>query len=168
MTNKILEQMVHVYQLASEMAKVGLSDKFITAMVGLASQYEGVYDLMVLWSEENDQGEKDHIIADIQELIDGNADKVERCEAGRIVKKPKLSFDKLDTVGSAVLAFKAELRKKVDKWGGISKLAEVTGMPQPSLSRFFSSASMPRRVTLYKIAEALSLPKEQIDFDWVT
>jgi DNA-binding phage protein len=46
--------------------------------------------------------------------------------------------------------------------GGITKLAERTGIPQPSLSRFFNSVSMPRKSTLLKIAEALNLTQLEI------
>lgn len=50
--------------------------------------------------------------------------------------------------------------------GGISKLAELTGIPQPSLSRFFSSNAMPRRSTLLKIAKALNLEGIKVDIMW--
>lgn len=39
-------------------------------------------------------------------------------------------------------------RKVVEKHGGINELSRLSGIPQPSLSRFFNSASMPRRTTL--------------------
>lgn len=50
----------------------------------------------------------------------------------------------------------------VDKNGGLKKLAELTEIPQPSLSRFFGSATMPRRTTLLKIARALNLSQIEI------
>ncbi|WP_407890448.1 helix-turn-helix domain-containing protein [Scytonema sp. NUACC26] len=46
------------------------------------------------------------------------------------------------------------------------KLSEKTGIPEPSLSRFFNSASMPHRTTLYKIANALKLTESQILSKW--
>ena len=55
----------------------------------------------------------------------------------------------------------------VDTKGGISKLSELTGIPQPSLSRFFYSASMPKRITLLKIAKALNLSQVEIATEWV-
>ncbi|NJL26013.1 MAG: helix-turn-helix transcriptional regulator [Calothrix sp. SM1_5_4] len=54
----------------------------------------------------------------------------------------------------------------VDKNGGIKKLAELTGIPQPSLSRFFGGATMPRRATLLKIARALNLSQIEIATEW--
>lgn len=47
--------------------------------------------------------------------------------------------------------------------GGISKLAELTGIPQPSLSRFFNSNAMPRKATVLKIAKALNLDEIKIN-----
>lgn len=63
--------------------------------------------------------------------------------------------------------FKNRLRQAVDAWGGINKLARETSIPQPSLSRFFATASMPRRTTLYKIARALELSERDIATDWI-
>jgi transcriptional regulator with XRE-family HTH domain len=54
----------------------------------------------------------------------------------------------------------------VDQNGGIKHLAELTGISQPSLSRFFNSATMPRRATLQKIARALKLSQVQIAREW--
>jgi DNA-binding phage protein len=50
--------------------------------------------------------------------------------------------------------------------GGISKLSELTGIPQPSLSRFFNSNAMPRRDTLLRIAKAMDLNGLRIDILW--
>ena len=50
--------------------------------------------------------------------------------------------------------------------GGISKLADLTGIPQPSLSRFFNSNAMPRRDTVLKIAKALNIDQIKIDAFW--
>jgi DNA-binding phage protein len=41
-----------------------------------------------------------------------------------------------------------------------------SGIPQSSLSRLFSSTTMPRRTTLFKIAKALNLPETAIGFKW--
>jgi hypothetical protein len=35
--------------------------------------------------------------------------------------------------------------------------SKITGIPQPSLSRFFNSNAMPRRQTLIKIASAMKV-----------
>jgi hypothetical protein len=58
---------VGVYETATSMIKSGLPPSFVANTVELALYYEGVYDLMVMWYEEEDTIE---IIADIQKLID--------------------------------------------------------------------------------------------------
>lgn len=155
-------QKVRLYEIAAEMARSGLSSSFIVGAVELASDSEGIYDLMELWSSEDEPGERGQIEADIQEAIDEAAE-----QAPGITRRNAIRDRSLDGIARKVVAFKSELRRKVDRWGGVSKLAEATGMPQPSLSRFFNTASMPRRITLYKIARALDLPDEEIVFDWV-
>ena len=42
-----------------------------------------------------------------------------------------------------------------------------TGIPQPSLSRFFGAASMPRRTTVFRIMEAIGLNENEFQFDWM-
>jgi DNA-binding phage protein len=153
------EQKLQLYRIAGEMERAGLHPAFITDAVKIAEESEGVFDLMVLWQEET--AERDEILADLQEIIDEQHE-----QPAQIEVKPKIPFEKLDAVAEEVIAFKNQLRKKVDAWGGVTKLAEQTGMPQPSLSRFFRSASMPRRVTLYKIAAALGLGEDEIAFRW--
>ena len=131
------------------MADAGLSKGFVTSAVKLAVRSEGIYDLFELWCEETSGDERDEIVADIQQAID------EDSEAPRgVVRRPKIAYDSLGDIADQIVAYKKKLRKKVDSWGGISKLAKETGMPQPSLSRFFSTASMPRKTTLYKIGVA--------------
>ena len=44
----------------------------------------------------------------------------------------------------------------MDDNGGITSLAKHTNIPQPSLSRFFNSASMSHRITLLKIVKSLN------------
>lgn len=155
------QQKVRVYQIASQMKNEGLSDSFIAGAVKLAEYYEGAYDLFELWASEEDQKEKDHIVSDLQDEIDEYAE-----QPKTPVKKPYISYSDLDKIAKDVAGFKARLKSMVDQWGGVSKLSKETGIPQPSLSRFFKSASMPRRTTLYKIAEALNLSEKEIITDW--
>lgn len=156
------DQKLTIYVIATAMQQAGLSSEFITEAVELAVRSEGVFELMSLWHDEQDADERDVLLADIQEALDEQAEL-----PPKPVEKAKLPFDELDDVARKVIEFKAELRRKVDRWGGVTKLAAATGMPQPSLSRFFSTASMPRRTTLYKIARALDLSEAEIAFDWV-
>lgn len=155
------EQKVRVYEIATEMKRKGLSVHFISACVAQALEYEGTHDLMVLWAEAESEVERNEIVADLQDEIDARSEAPKKP-----VKKPNVKFDDLDAIAKDVIRFKNALRKVVDRHGGIAKLAEKSGLPQPSLSRFFNSASMPRRSTLYKIAEALNLTEKEIVNEW--
>ena len=154
-------QKIRLYEVATMMKHSGLEDKFIANAVEIGLYYEGVFDLFDLWADEEDQTEKDQVIADIQDEI------AEYKEQPREpVKKPYIEFSHLDMIAKDVMGFKAHLKTVVDQWGGVTKLAKETGIPQPSISRFFSSSSMPRRTTLYKMAEALNLSEKEIITDW--
>ncbi|MUG98061.1 hypothetical protein F7734_39425 [Scytonema sp. UIC 10036] len=155
------EQKIRVYEISTKMAKVGLSVEFITDTVAMIEECEGLHDLMVLWDEETDVEIKDEILADIQDEIDRHKELPHG-----IQKKPYISFDDLDRIAKDIMEFKKSLRDEVDRWGGITKLSEKTGIPEPSLNRFFNSASMPYRTTLYKIANALKLTESQILSKW--
>jgi DNA-binding phage protein len=156
------EQKVRVYEIAAQMKQLGLSAHFIASCVEQALEYEGTHDLMVLWAEADSETERNEVVADLQDEIDARAEAPKKP-----LKKPNLKFDDLEEIAKDVTRFKKALRKVVDKHGGITKLAEISGIPQPSLSRFFSSASLPRRATLYKIAEALNLNEKEIVNEWV-
>ena len=153
---------VEIYKIATEMAESGLSASFVADTVDLALEFEGAYDLMMMWSKEKDQAECDEIVTDLQEEIDNH-----KVAPKTPLKKPYVKFGELEPMAKRILAFKEALRKKVDRWGGISKLSRETGIPQPSLSRFFSSASIPRRTTLYRIAEVLELSETEAGIDLV-
>jgi DNA-binding phage protein len=150
---------VELIEVGHMMNQSGLPHKFIAAAVQTAFEFEGVYNLMKMWVDEEDQKERDEIVADIQDLIEDCAQK-EKAE-GVYVR-----FDDLETIAKDVRKFKDNLRMTIDQNGGIKKLAELTGIPQPSLSRFFANATMPRRTTLLKIARALKLSQIEIATEW--
>jgi len=151
---------VELMQIGTNMSQSGLPSSFVAAAVETAFEFEGVYDLMRMWEDENDKTEKDEIIADIQDLID-DCNQLEKIEGTYI------RFDDLEAIAKNIRSFKDNLRLVVDERGGLNHLAELTGIPQPSLSRFFNSASMPRRNTLLKIAKALHLSQVQIATEWI-
>ncbi|MCM0607263.1 MAG: helix-turn-helix transcriptional regulator [Xanthomonadaceae bacterium] len=151
---------MEMIEVGHKMKKEGLPSQFITGAVQTAFEFEGVYNLMKMWEDEKDSEERDEIVADIQGLIDDCAQK-EKIEGAYV------RFDDLGTIAKDIQKFKDGLRLIVDKNGGIGKLAELTGIPQPSLSRFFSSVAMPRRATLLKIAKALNLSQVQIATEWL-
>lgn len=150
---------IELIEIAHKMVVEQLPKKFIASAVETAFEFEGVYDLMALWEEETAPDEKAEIVADIQDMIDecSQKDKVE----GVYVK-----FDDLETIAKDIRQFKDSLRLIVDEKGGINELSQLTGIPQPSISRFFSSDSMPKRITLLKIARALNLDQVQIATKW--
>lgn len=150
---------IEAFIIAGIMAAKGLPSRFIVQAVDLSGKYEGILELIRMWRDETEEPERDAIVADIQELIDD-------CSQSGKVEAPYVRFDDLDRIAADVCAFKDSLRILVDERGGIGKLAALTGIPQPSLSRFFSSASMPRRTTLFKIARALNLSQVQIASVW--
>ena len=143
------------------MRNEGLEGAFICSLMEHCLPYEGIRDLMELWFEETDPHERDKVVADLQESLDDIVSAPQKPE-----ERPYLRFDDLKEIKHDVLAFKNRLRAEVDRQGGISVLARKTGIPQPSLSRFFSSSAMPRRTTIYKIAKALNLPESAIGFTW--
>jgi DNA-binding phage protein len=150
---------VEIVEIGHQMNQAGLPKEFIAAAVSTAFEFEGVYDLLKMWGSESEAVERDEIVSDIQELIDdcGQQGKIE----GIYVR-----FDDLEGIAKNIRTFKDNLRALVDQKGGVKHLAEETGIPQPSLSRFFNSATMPRRATLHKIARALKLSQVEIATEW--
>ncbi len=155
------KQVMKLASIMVEMESAGLGRNFIVAASELARTDQGVYDLMALWQGAKDDSEKDEIVADIQESIDDYRD-----APPAPMKKPYIKFEKLGDVAQQVMAKKAKLRDIIDRHGGISAVAQKTGIPQPSLSRMLNSPSMPRRSTLYRIANALDLPETEIVSEW--
>lgn len=150
---------VELFEIGTAMKKEGLASSFIVSAVLTALEFEGVYDLMKLWSEEGNKNEKNEILADIQEMID-------ECTQKEKKDRAYIRFDDLDQIALNIRRFKDKLREVVDAQGGVQKLAEQTGIPQPSLSRFFNSNTMPRRTTLYKIATAMGISEVEIATEW--
>ena len=154
------KQVMKLASIMVEMEGAGLERDFIVAASELARSDQGVSDLMALWRGAT-KSEKDEIIADIQDSIDDYAD-----APAAPVKKPYIKFDQLGEVAQQIMAKKAKLREIVERHGGVSAVAQKTGIPQPSLSRMLNSPSMPRRSTLYRIANALDLPETEIVSEW--
>lgn len=150
---------VELIEIGSLMHKAKLPNTFVASAVETAFAFEGVYDLMKMWAEESDKKEREEIVADIQDLINDCAQKEK-------VEGVYIRFDDLEKIAGNIRTFKDSLLMKVNDRGGISKLSELTEIPQPSLSRFFNSASMPQRATLLKIAKALGLSQVEIATEW--
>lgn len=156
------DQLLHLASIMVEMKNAGVDHELIVSASELARVDQGVYDLMALWMDaSSDPSERDEIIADLQDSLDDYADAPQEP-----VHKPYIKYDRLEDVGQRILAEKSKLRDIIDRHGGVSAVAQKSGIPQPSLSRMLSSASIPRRSTLYKIANALGLSEEDIVMEW--
>jgi len=153
------EQDLNLFNIASKMRTSGLPSDFISVAIRTALDYEGVADLIFLWADEDDKEEQGEIIADIQDLIDD-------CKRSSVEEYPLIKLKDLEQIRSHIREFKDGLLKIVNENGGINKLAKLTHIPQPSLSRFFNSNSMPRRQTLLKIGAALKIDAVQINTSW--
>lgn len=114
---------------------------------------------MWMWREEDSEADRAKIVADLQDLGDD-------CRKEGYTEGAHIRFDDLDAIAANVRAFKDSFRLLVEERGGVGILAQLTGIPQSSLSRFFGTATMPRRATLLKIAHALELSEVQIASPW--
>lgn len=156
------EQALALASIMVEMKNAGLDHEFIVKASELGRMDQGVYDLMALWMDSaGDPAERDEIVADLHESIDDYAEAPQEP-----LHKPYIKYDQLDDVAQRVMAEKAKLRQLIDKHGGVSAVALKSGIPQPSLSRMLNSPSIPRRSTLYKIANALDLSETDIAMEW--
>lgn len=156
------EQIVRLAAIVTAMAQAGVPLELIAAADDLARADAGIFGLMELWSTCSDPAERDAVLADLQELVDAYR------EAPREpIEKPYIRYSELPSIATDVVAFKRKLRDLIDRHGGVSAVAAKAGIPQPSLSRMLASASMPRRTTLYKLANAMGLPESSIVTEWV-
>ena len=157
------DQVVRLAEITVSMAAAGLDRRFVASISDLARTDQGVFDLLAMWADaEGDDDERHEILADLQESLDDYED-----APSQPLQKPYIPFDALDDIAKDVRAFKKKLRSTIEKHGGVSEVARRTGIPQPSLSRMLNSSSMPRRSTLYKIANALELPETEIVAEWI-
>ena len=153
------EEVLNLASIMVAMKDAGLDHGFIVKATDLARTDQGTYDLMALWlNAAGDASERDEIVADIQDSLDDCADAPQ--------EPTQIKYDRLEDVAQRVMAEKAKLRQLIDRHGGVSAVAAKCGIPQPSLSRMLNSASIPRRSTLYKIANALGLWEEDVVVEW--
>src|SRR5579872_1546552 len=90
---------LELFEIAGQMKSSNLSDEFIAAAIRTALDYEGVADLVIMWSKETDVAERDEIVADIQEMI-------EACSTVKNVEYPTINFNDLEAVAKDIRAFK--------------------------------------------------------------
>jgi hypothetical protein len=156
------EQIIRLAEIVTAMTSTGLDRRFVAAGFELARTDQGIFELMELWYEADSKADGEETLADLQDLIDEAADL-----PSQPTEKPYVPFDGLDAVAATVMDHKKRLRELIDKHGGVTAVARKIGMPQPSLSRLLNSASMPRRTTLYRIANGLEVPESEVVGEWV-
>lgn len=154
------EQAVKVAEYAVKMKGEGLPILFVGEASLLAQVDQGAYELLELWAESDSVEEKNQLVADLQDLIDDQ-------QLQGIEPRPKISVKAFEEVSRKIAEHKSKLRELIDRHGGVSKAARLTGIPQPSLSRMLNSGSMPRRTTLVKIAKGLQIDESKIIGEWV-
>jgi len=156
------EQIIRLAEIVTAMNRASLDLRFVAACSELARTDQGVFELMELWHDADSEGDRAETLADLQDLIDEAADL-----PSHPTEKPYVPFNGLDAVAATVMEQKKRLRELIDKHGGVTAVARKIGMPQPSLSRLLNSASMPRRTTLYRIANGLGVPESEVVGEWV-
>lgn len=149
-----------VFGVIDQMRAASLPDSFVLDVTQMVREIPSVAGMLELWLE-SEGDERDEIVADLQDLVDDWKQSVGPTE------EVYIRFDDLDTIAQDIMAFKDGLRAKLDDEGiTLTELSERTGMPLPSLSRFFGTPSMPRRYTLIKIARAVDFSAVEIATDW--
>ena len=151
-----------IFEIAAQMIKSGLPSKFVDRVQDHAKEFEGTFNLVVLWQQETEQEEKNAILADLQEAVDDTESY--RDHAPKV--RPKINFNNLEAIAKDITEFKRILRSVIDQRSSIKEVSEKTGIPTASLYRFFNSASLPRKSTLYKIANAIDLDEQDIATEW--
>lgn len=158
--NELLQRRREAFEFAKAMQASGLNEPFLLNVLQYAlNDYRSVYELMALWSEADNEADRDAAVADLHDLLEDLSHK------GPPTEKPKIKPGELPKLIDRIKTYKAKLRNLIDSRGGITKVSELCGIPQPSLSRMLNSASMPRKTTLYKIVAALGLPESEIPTD---
>lgn len=149
-----------VFGVIAQLRDAALPDAFVLDVIEMARDTPSVIDLLELWCE-SEAGERDEIVADLQELIE------DWRQPPGPTEEVYIRFNDLDMIAKDIMAFKDALRRRLDGEGvSLTELSQRTGMPLPSLSRFFNTPSMPRRSTLIKMAHAVNFSAVEIATDW--
>ena len=79
--------------------------------------------------------------------------------AVKSVEPGYIHIDDVEEVMSHFTDFQKELRRAIDLRGGVTKVSNETGLPQPTLSRMMLSIARPKYGTVRRIADALKIEK---------
>ncbi len=160
------DNLARIYTIAARMIHDKISPSFVEKAIAFVKEYEGGMELLFLWAEDEDENEKDNIIADLESHIQ-EEDFIYHSSYSMIKSSIDLDkdFEKIKSVGEKILEFKKELRKIVDTKGGISELSKHTGITKPYLHRFFHSPNIPKKTILQKISKELGIEDLEIPFE---
>ena len=147
------DETVTICKIASEMAEAKLPAQFIAKAVQVAIESKSGLDILLLWEEADTQDFKNRVVILLEKFFTD----LEDFEATKTYEANIKSENEIDELTQKVLDYKKWLREVVNKWGGISKLSKTIGVSQPSISDFFRSASIPKKVTVDKIVNAINL-----------
>lgn len=157
------DETVTICKIASEMAQAKLPAGFIAKAVQVAIESKSGLDILLLWDEADTQEFKNRVVILLEKFF---AD-LDDFETTKTYEANIKSENEIDELTQKVLDYKKWLREVVNKWGGISKLSKTIGVSQPSISDFFRSASMPKKVTVDKIVNALNLKDKNAYPSWI-
>lgn len=152
-----------LYQMGAEMVQAGLSPDFVHETIELARRSRAGFELMSLWTEADTPAFKGKVVVSLQSLLD---DEAELGELQEPLVQP-ITHRQADALVTKIRQYKDWLRGRVDRWGGVTKLATATGMPQPSVSEFFRSNSLPKRTTIERIRLAIGLSEQESVPEWL-
>lgn len=139
-----------IQRVAMAMVDSGLPFEFGLQVVAVARETDAILELASMWEAETDAAERDETIVALQRLLD---DYEQPVRAGQGLADEA----EADVWADQIAKWKLRLRGRVDAAGGVSAVARLANMPQPSLSRILHDFSVPRHATLVKLAQVLGV-----------
>ncbi len=86
MTAVAAKQQVGLFRIGTDMHAAGLPDSFVASAIRTAMEFDGVRELVQLWSDEDTEAERAEIVADIQDMIDDCQQEVGRTDIAQLNK----------------------------------------------------------------------------------
>lgn len=141
-----------IIAIGLRMVVAGVPFDFVGRVVAVAHESRGVADMLRVWDAHVD--DRDEAVVAMHEVLE---DRDPACKHVVVTTTADGS-----RIAEERKAFKANLRRLVEEQGGVSRVAELSGIPQPSLSRLLNSLSEPRSSTLHCLAGALGCSVEAL------
>jgi sulfur relay (sulfurtransferase) complex TusBCD TusD component (DsrE family) len=145
---------IQIYEIASQMCREGLDERFVSAVVKGAFESEAIANAMIFWTHAVTQEKKDRRVALLSELVENIDDET--------TAEIEINCINSMQVVAEIQKFKATLKAKIEASVGISGLSKEIGIPVPGIRAFLESSARPRKMTLEKIRHALHLPQSDL------